>query len=153
MVADCPPLTPPHHLAGGPSAAGPPARTAALRGLLLHGSALLAGLSAAVGPDAARWFGVRGPHCPLGACLGHDACPGCGLVRSVATALQGEPGAALALHPAGPVVALLLLGGLLLHLDVLRRGRENSAHARLRRRGRHLLLLALLAGWLARMLT
>jgi len=118
--------------------------------VLAWGSALAVGLTATVTPEAATWFGLRGPACPLGSCLGPLACPGCGLVRSTAAALQGDFGFAVALHPAGPVVALLLLGGLLLDLDVLRRGFEGTAHRLWRRAGTRVFTAAVLLGWAAR---
>ena len=118
--------------------------------VLAFGSALAVGLSATVTPEAATWFGVRGPACPLGSCLGPLACPGCGLVRSTAAALQGELGSAVALHPAGPVVALLLLGGLLVDLDVLRRQVEGASHRLWRRAGARVFTAAVLLGWAAR---
>ncbi|MCB9877442.1 MAG: DUF2752 domain-containing protein [Planctomycetes bacterium] len=109
--------------------------------------------TATVTPDAARWFGLRGPHCPLGSCLGPLACPGCGLVRSVAATVQGDLGAAWTYHPAGPVVAALFAGTALLHLDILRRARELPAHRWLRRAGRITFLVAVLGGWIFRLLT
>ncbi|HEX6811675.1 MAG TPA: DUF2752 domain-containing protein [Planctomycetota bacterium] len=114
------------------------------------GGALVVGLTATVTPEAATWFGLRGPDCLLGRCFGPLACPGCGLVRSTAAALQGEPGFAVALHPAGPVVALVLVGGLLLDLDVLRRRVESATHRCWRRAGVRLFTVAVLVGWAAR---
>ncbi len=115
--------------------------------------ALAAGWTAEVTPSGATWLGLRGPVCPLGACLGPLACPGCGLVRGTAAALQGDLALAFATHPAGIAIAGLLLAGALLHFDILRRGREVPAHRRWRRAGRWLFLVALPLGWLARILT
>jgi hypothetical protein len=132
----------------------PPA-TAAARHVLpfaLTIGALAAGWTAAVTADGATWFGLRGPACPLGACFGPLACPGCGLVRGTAAALQGDLALAFAAHPAGIVIAALLLAGAVLHFDVLRRRREVPAHRRWRRVGRWLFLVALPLGWLARIL-
>lgn len=114
--------------------------------------ALVVGYSARVTADGATWCGVRGPHCPLGRCLGPLACPGCGLLRSTAAALQGDFGLAFRCHPAGPVIAALLLGGLLLHFDILRRRCEMPVHRRWRHRGRQSFVAALLLGWSLRLL-
>jgi hypothetical protein len=113
-------------------------------------AALAAGWCATVTADGASWFGVRGPQCPLGACLGPLACPGCGLLRSTAAALQGDVAFAFGAHPAGPVVAALLLGGALVHFDVLRRRREEPVHRRWRTFGQRAFTIALIAGWLMR---
>ena len=125
-------------------------RSAALRafGFAL---ALTAGFTATVQPDGATWFGVRGPHCPLCSCLGPLACPGCGLLRSTASALQGDLAGAFALHPTGPLVAALLLGGAALHLHVLRRGAESPLHQSLRRLGHRVFVAGLLGGWALRL--
>jgi Protein of unknown function (DUF2752) len=114
--------------------------------------ALVVGYSARVTADGATWFGHRGPACPLGSCLGPLACPGCGLLRSTAAALQGDLGLAFRCHPAGPAVAALLLGGLLLHLDILRRRCEMPLHRRCRHWGRQLFVATLLLGWSLRLL-
>ena len=71
--------------------------------------ALLAAATATVGDDAARWFSMRGPSCVVGSCLGPHACPGCGLVRSVASAVQGDLARSFSFHPAGGIVALALV--------------------------------------------
>lgn len=135
--------------------AGIPPLPASPRGtwfrLLASSGALAAGFSATVTPDAATWFGLRGPVCPLGSCLGPLACPGCGLVRSTAAALQGELGFAVALHPAGPVVALLLLGAFLLDLDIVRRRVEIAAHRSWRHVGARVFTAAVLLGWAVRL--
>ena len=109
-------------------------------------------LSGRVTADGATWFGHRGPPCPLGSCLGPLACPGCGLLRSTAAALEGEFGLAWRCHPTGPVVAALLVLGLLLHFDILRRRCEMPAHRRWRHRGQRLFVVALLLGWSLRLL-
>ena len=130
----------------------PSLRGATLRTLGFAG-ALAIGYGATVTADGATWFGVRGPQCPLGSCFGPLACPGCGLLRSTAGALQGDLGLAFRTHPAGPVVAALLLGGLLLHLHVLCRGHEMPAHRRWRHRGRRLFVVSVLSAWLLRLLS
>jgi hypothetical protein len=131
------------------AAPGSGLRGARVRAGLLA-AAVVAGVSARVDPDAARWFGLRGPTCPLGACLGPLICPGCGLLRSTAASLQGDFAFAFTLHPVGPATALLLLGALLLHLDILRRGHERPRHRRWQRCGGLLFAASVLAGWALR---
>lgn len=118
----------------------------------LSGSALAmtAGFTASVGPNAATWFGVRGPHCPLEACLGPIACPGCGLVRATCAALQGDLSSAFTYHPGGIVIAALLPAAALLHLHILRRGRVLPGHQKLRRAGYLTLVAAIALGWALR---
>lgn len=142
------------HEIGNPRAAAQESsglRSAWLR-LTGSGLALLAGATAEVEADAARWFGVRGPHCPLGTCLGEHACPGCGLVRGVAATLQGRFGDALTFHPGAPAVALLLLGTFAAHLHIVRAGRESPGHRRLLRVGHLAFATVVLAGWTLRLL-
>lgn len=115
--------------------------------------ALVAGWTATVDPGGATWFAQRGPACPVGACFGPLACPGCGLLRATAAALQGDLRLAWAAHPAGPAVAGLLLGATALHLHMLLRGREGPHHRRLRRLGHGSFVLALLSGWALRIAT
>ena len=108
------------------------------------------GFTASVSPDAASWLGVRGPHCPLGSCLGPIACPGCGLVRSTSSALQGDLGNAFTTHPGGIGIAMILPATFALHFDILRRGHELGVHRRLRRAGYGLVTACILLGWLLR---
>ena len=120
--------------------------------VLLAAGGLALGWTADVSQEAATWWGVRGPHCPLGTCLGPLHCPGCGLVRSTSSSLQGSFEAAWAFHPGGLVVAALLPMTLIVHLDILRRRREHPYHHLLRRAGRALFMSAVLIGWIARYL-
>ena len=115
-------------------------------------AALLAGWTATVTPDGAKWLGVRGPRCLLGECLGPLACPGCGLLRSTAAALQGDFAFAWRAHPAGVAVAALLLGSTALHFDMFRRGTECPAHRRWQQLGYRSFVLTLLAGYSLRLL-
>ena len=126
------------------------ARVAAARALLLPAGVLVLAATARVSVDAATWFGVRGPVCPLGAVLGECACPGCGLTRSTAMVVQGRFGEALALNLGGFFVAALCVAAILLHADVWRRGRELGWHQSLRRGGRWLFLIGIAFAWLAR---
>jgi hypothetical protein len=118
---------------------------------VVAGLGLLAAATATVGPDAARWFGVRGPHCLLGACLGPQACPGCGLVRATAAAVQGDFATAMGMHPAGVVVAALLPLALVVNLDILRRGRALAGHDAARRWGYIAFVVAVVAGFVLRL--
>ena len=142
----------PVHATGDPSQPLPTPRSLSWSWLWLGGSAvaMTLGWFAKVRPDAATWFGVRGPECPLGTCLGPVACPGCGLVRSTASALQGDLPAAFAMHPGGIGIALLLPATFAVHFDILRRGHERAGHRRLRRTGHALTTAAILIGWLLR---
>lgn len=102
--------------------------------------------------DGARWFGVRGPACPLGACLGPLACPGCGLLRSAVAALHGDFELAWRTHPAGVVVVALLAAGVVLDVRAVGTGRAWSRERSLRRLGHRVLVAALIGGWLLRLL-
>lgn len=126
-------------------------RAAAWRTAGLVG-ALAVGYSATATRDGATWFGVRGPYCPLGTCFGPQACPGCGLLRSTAAALQGDLQLAWQCHPAGPVVAFLLLAGTLVHFDILRQRHERRWHRVLRTAGYVAFAAAVGFGWLLRIL-
>ena len=120
--------------------------------LWLTGTAatMAVGWAATVRPEGATWFGIRGPECPLAACLGPIACPGCGLVRSTSSALQGDLAQAFAMHPGGIGIALLLPATFAVHFDILRRGREYLGHRRLRRVGFALTSSVIVLGWLIR---
>lgn len=111
---------------------------------------MAAGWTATVRPEGATWFGMRGPQCPLAACLGPIACPGCGLVRSTSSALQGDFTQAFTLHPGGLGIALLLPATFAVHLHILRCGREYPIHRRLRRVGYTATVASILLGWLVR---
>ena len=100
--------------------------------------------------EAATWFGIRGPVCPLGFLLGECACPGCGLTRSTAMVVQGRWGEALALNIGGFAVALLCLAAILLHADVLRRGCVSDRHLSLRRIGRWCFAGGIALAWVVR---
>jgi hypothetical protein len=131
-----------------PRAAAPRQAVVQCAGLAL---ALAAAWTASVSPAGATWLGVRGPACPLGACLDPLACPGCGLLRGTCAALQGDVAPAFAAHPGAPVVAALVLGATLLQLDVLRTRCERPFHVVARRAGRAALAAAILGGWLLRL--
>jgi len=125
-------------------------RTNALWDLVPPLAVLALGATASVSREAATWFGVRGPICPLGHLLGEHACPGCGLTRGTAFVMQGRWYEAWTIHPGGFVVAGLCLGAALLHLDVLARGKVLGMHLRLRSAGRWCFVAGILLSWGAR---
>lgn len=127
-------------------------RREAMRHLFLPVLVLALGALATVDQDHASWLGFEGPQCLVNLLLGPHACPGCGLTRSTAMAVQGRLAEAAALHAGGIAVALLCLGAVAVHLDVLRRGRVLDLHLRLRALGRWTLLAAVLGAWLWRVL-
>ena len=126
-------------------------RCAALRALAMPTAVLVLARTAEVHADAARWFGMRGPHCPLGSWLGECACPGCGLVRGTALAAQGAFAEAWRVNPGGFAVVAVCTGALLMQLDVLRRGARLRIHERLQRLGRITLTVGILLAWALRL--
>ena len=69
------------------------------------------GLGAGAGLIASA---VRLPtFCPVRVCTG-QACPGCGLTRSIGHAVRGDLGASWQLHPLGVLIGLQLLGAVAL---------------------------------------
>ncbi len=113
---------------------------------------LLLGTLATVDRERASWFGVEGPQCLVNQLLGPHVCPGCGLTRSTALAVQGRIPEAASLHAGGIAVVLACVGAILVHLDVVRRGQVLDAHLALRSLGRRTLLAAVLGAWLWRVL-
>ena len=83
-----------------------------LAAAVLVGALALAAAGAATGLlEPARLAGSLPDLCAYHRLTGHH-CPGCGMGRSLAELASGEPGAAFAAHPFGPVLAasaLLLL--------------------------------------------
>jgi len=136
--------------AGGP---GPPGRSPRRDALLR--SAILAGFLAAAwlaegSPERATLFGVEGPECPSRIAFPDRGCPGCGLTRASAMALDGELAASFALHPGGLALVACAVVALLLHARTLAFGQKSAWTLRLLRSGRVFLLVAVLAGWFAR---
>lgn len=120
--------------------------------LALFGATLLLGLWLDADEKHAALFGLEGPPCLVGNTLGEKVCPGCGLSRSVALVLHGCWSQAFSVHPAGFLVVLLCIGGLILHADILRRGRRTSTHERVLSLGSRIFLAGLFASWLYRFL-
>jgi hypothetical protein len=124
-------------------------RRAAVRAIAFAGTLALAA-TAEVAADGARWFGIRGPHCLAGACLGPVGCPGCGLVRSVASAVQGDLAQALRFHPGGAVCAAALLCGFVAAVAAACRCDAPTWTRRLDAALPRAVLAAALLGWLLR---
>lgn len=89
-------------------------------------AAQLGGAFAVVG--VAVLFGM--PLCPF-ALVTHHPCPGCGLTRATLAMLHGDFAAAIRFHPLAPVVAPVLIGGLLIASYGYVRGGANTANRRL----------------------
>lgn len=111
---------------------------------------LVLAVTAEVSREAATWFGMRGPVCPLGFLLGECACPGCGLTRSTAMVVQGRWHEAAVLNIGGFAVALLCVAAVVLHADVLRRGRVSDRHLSLRRLGYWCFVGGIALAWVVR---
>lgn len=112
--------------------------------------ALITGATATVDLDAARWFGFRGPECLVGLHFGAHVCPACGLVRSVASSVQGNFDAAFRFHPAGPILLVLALAILVLDVAVIQRSVEPQRTHSWRDVMTRVGGVALLLGWMAR---
>jgi len=89
------------------------------------------------------------PHFCLIETLTGQPCPGCGMLRSLGAFFNGDVASAWAFHPAGPVVASLLL------MQILFRGwllASRHGHAALAGRSSRIVnrlgLFALFGGWL-----
>ena len=115
--------------------------------------ALLLGVLVKADTERATLFGLEGPHCLLGSAIGETACPGCGLTRSTALLLDGEWGEATRVHPACWVVVMGCFFGLLVHLDILRRGRRTSVHRTILSVGHGVFVTGLTAAWLLRLIS
>jgi hypothetical protein len=110
--------------------------------------ALILGLLVDVSREHVRFFGFEGPPCLVERVLGnHHLCPGFGLSRSTALALQGEFVTSWGLNPAGLGVALVIVGGVLLHLICGVRGYFSKRMLALRMLGRCFFLGAVLVPW------
>ncbi|MCA8977450.1 MAG: DUF2752 domain-containing protein [Planctomycetes bacterium] len=125
-------------------------RRNALLAMVAPTAVLVLAATATASRQAATWFGMRGPICPLGHLLGEHACPGCGLTRGTSMAVQGHWHDAWAVNPGGFVVAALCVAAILLHADVWRRARVLDGHLRLRSLGRWFFLVGILLAWALR---
>ena len=97
-------------------------------------------------------LGVQGNPCPLRLIAGDHACPGCGLTRGTALAVQGNLRASWHVHPAAWLVALLCAAGIAIHTRILIRGERTAVHARLLRQGHRIFVVGLFAAWLGRLI-
>ena len=97
-------------------------------------------------PESASIAGLSGPECVVRDWTGHD-CPGCGLTSATACVVKGRWGEAWRFHPAGYLIAPMMLGGVVLHASKLRnrvpssgiteQQRGNRETSRATRRGAH----------------
>jgi hypothetical protein len=129
--------------------------------LLLCLFVVLAGLILGVTPDrqGVSLFGVQLPEVCGVKRLG-GSCPGCGLTRSFILGLQGDP-AAFRVHPAGPILLLVVLAQIPYRAVRIVRTRAllRAGHVDLRiLQGRKLwsifktgIVVVLVAGWIVRM--
>ncbi len=124
-------------------------RHAALALAVLLGCLLL-GWNLQVQPDKAQWAGWSGPHCLLSETLGDHSCPGCGLTRASALALQGEWRAASAMHLGGLVVVVVFGMWSLVYARLWLRGQVTPPMRLALRVGRYALALGIGVGWLLR---
>jgi len=113
---------------------------------------LLLGAVADADEENASLLGVQGNPCPLRLIAGDHACPGCGLTRGTALAVQGNLRASWHVHPAGWLVALLCAAGIAIHTRILMRGERTAVHARLLRQGHRIFVVGLFAAWLGRLI-
>jgi hypothetical protein len=141
---------------GDPSSAVadlPPAeRRNSLLRLAILASALLVGLLMHADAETATLFGVEGPRCPLRKALGEQACPGCGLTRATVLALHGELSSSWRVHPAGILLVLACVGGIVVHLDILWKRRKRAGHETILRVGGRTLAAGLVVAGLLRWL-
>jgi len=113
---------------------------------------LLLGAVADADEKHATVLGVEAAPCPVRLLAGEHACPGCGLSRATALAVQGQWNRSWGVHPAGIVVAALCALGLAMRLS-MRFARRNAAGGEsLLRYGHHIFVLGILAAWLVRLL-
>ena len=89
--------------------------------------------------------------CPFALCTG-TACPGCGMTRAASSLIRGDFSAAMGLHPLVPLVAVELAFGWA-WLMMRRRGRARPMSPRLLNGALIATTAALLAVWVARLLT
>ncbi|WP_224369326.1 DUF2752 domain-containing protein [Hyalangium versicolor] len=114
---------------------------------------MIIGVSALAHLGLMRWA-LPTWQCPLMQALGIP-CPGCGLSRAMASLLHGDWAAALAQHAFAPLVLAslaLIFGMALLPESIRQRGVAGVARFERRTGLVALLLLALVAYWLVRML-
>jgi len=112
---------------------------------------LLLGAVAEVDENHAAVFGVEATPCPVRLLAGEHACPGCGLTRGTALAVQGEWNRAWTVHPAGIVIAVLCALGIAVRLWMRFDPRRARLHALLLRQGHVFFAVGILAAWIVRL--
>lgn len=95
-----------------------------------------------VDATSASFRGVSGPPCLCAVATGLP-CPGCGLTRAFAAAVQGDFALATAAHPAALLVVALAACGSALHAHAAWRGESGPVASRLLGAGRAIFLVAL----------
>jgi hypothetical protein len=110
------------------------------------------GAVADVDEKHAAVLGIEAAPCPVRWLAGEHACPGCGLSRSTALAVQGQFLRSFHVHPAGVVVAALCALGLPIRLAA-RFGRIGpKMQVSLLRHGHKIFVLGILGAWLVRLI-
>jgi hypothetical protein len=95
-----------------------------------------------VDATSASFRGVSGPPCLCAVATGLP-CPGCGLTRGFAAAMQGDFALATAAHPAALVVVALAACGAALHAHAAWRGEVGPLAARALGVGRAIFIVSL----------
>jgi len=113
---------------------------------------LLLGAVADADENHASVLGIEATPCPVRLLAGEHACPGCGLSRGTALAVQGEWGRSWRVHPAGIVVAALCALGLAVRLWMRFAPGRALAHQTLLRHGHVIFVFGILAGWAVRLI-
>ena len=127
-------------------------RTRSRIALVVLALPLLLGSAADADERHASLLGVEATPCPLRLLAGEHACPGCGLTRGTALAVQGSWQRSFGVHPGGALVALLCAAGLAVHAHILLRRERRPAHERLLRAGQRTFVVGLLAAWVVRLI-
>ncbi len=115
---------------------------------ILFGLTILLGFLAEVDLEHARFFGLESPPCLVETILGsHKLCPGFGLTRSTALAIQGRWGLAWSLNPGGIPMVIILFGGVFLYISAWAKGCFSPKMLMVRKLGRALFLGAVFFPW------
>lgn len=92
------------------------------------------------------------PHTCLVKSVGGIPCPGCGVTRSIFAVLNGDPGQACKMNPAGPLLCLSVISQVPIRILALT-GKMNSKLAMITSRGMTaVILMVLLLNWLRHLL-
>ena len=112
---------------------------------------LLLGAVADADESQATVLGVEAAPCPVRLIVAEHACPGCGLGRATALAVQGQWERSWIVHPAGIMVAALCALGIAVRLSLRFARRSADAGDALLRHGHHIFVLGILAAWIVRL--